>query len=442
MNICFISLGCPKNTVNSEQMVYLAQEAGHRIVPVPERAEAVVVNTCAFIESATQEAIDTIIEIGQLKQTAGVKYLVVAGCLAQRYRKEILEELSEVDALIGIASFGEIARVLAQLSEEETVIERFADKHSPVEELGRTVSTGGSWAYLRIAEGCNNCCSFCVIPSIRGRYRSRSMDAIVKEAEGLAAQGYKELIVIAQDITRYGEDLYGGRSLAALLKRLCAIDGIQWLRLHYLYPDAFDDELIGTIASEPKILHYLDIPIQHINDGILKSMNRRGTGAEIRELFAKLRDRMPDVVLRTSLITGLPGEGEEEFEELCDFLRYAKIQRAGVFPFYPEDGTPAAKMPHVDFETARHRAELVMEIQARVMEDFSVSLIGETLDVLCEGYDEETGLCVGRCYADSPDIDWLTYFDSGKPSLVGQIVPVYIRDTQDGDLLGTLAAKK
>lgn len=252
----------------------------------------------------------------------------------------------------------------------------------------------------------------------------------------------KELIVIAQDITRYGEDLYGGRSLAALLKRLCAIDGIQWLRLHYLYPDAFDDELIGTIASEPKILHYLDIPIQHINDGILKSMNRRGTGAEIRELFAKLRDRMPDVVLRTSLITGLPGEGEEEFEELCDFLRYAKIQRAGVFPFYPEDGTPAAKMPHVDFETARHRAELVMEIQARVMEDFSVSLIGETLDVLCEGYDEETGLCVGRCYADSPDIDWLTYFDSGKPSLVGQIVPVYIRDTQDGDLLGTLAAKK
>ena len=231
MNICFISLGCPKNTVNSEQMVYLAQEAGHRIVPVPEQAEAVVVNTCAFIESATQEAIDTIIEIGQLKQTAGVKYLVVAGCLAQRYRKEILEELPEVDALIGIASFGEIARVLAQLSEAETVIERFADKHSPVEELGRTVSTGGSWAYLRIAEGCNNCCSFCVIPSIRGRYRSRSMDAIVKEAEGLAAQGYKELIVIAQDITRYGEDLYGGRSLAALLKRLCAIDGIQWLRL-------------------------------------------------------------------------------------------------------------------------------------------------------------------------------------------------------------------
>lgn len=442
MNVSFISLGCPKNTVNSEQMVYLVREAGHTIVPDPAQADAVVINTCAFIESATQEAIDTIIEMGELKKTAGVKYLVVAGCLAQRYRKEILEELPEVDALIGIASFGDIAKILDQLADSETVIEDFADKHSPVEELDRVVSTGPGWAYLRIAEGCNNCCSFCVIPSIRGKYRSRTMDAIVKEAEDLAARGCKELIVIAQDITRYGEDLYGGRCLATLLKRLCKIDGVQWLRLHYLYPDAFDDELIDVIASEPKILHYLDIPIQHINDGILKSMNRRGTGADIRELFTKLRDRMPDVVIRTSLITGLPGESEEEFEELCDFLRYAKIQRAGVFPYSPEDGTPAAAMEHVDFETAQHRADLVMELQAQVMEDFSVSLIGETLDVLCEGYDEETGLCVGRCYADSPDIDFLTYFDSGKPSLVGQIVPVFIRQTQDGDLLGTLAAEK
>lgn len=441
MNVSFISLGCPKNTVNSEQMLYLVREAGHTIVPDPAQADAVVVNTCAFIESATQEAIDTIIEMGELKQSAGVKYLIVAGCLAQRYRKEILEELPEVDALIGIASFGDIAEILDRLAESENIIEDFADKHSPVEEIGRVVSTGSSWAYLRIAEGCNNCCSFCVIPSIRGRYRSRTMDAIVKEAKELAAQGYQELIIIAQDITRYGEDLYGGRCLAALLKRLCEIDGIRWLRLHYLYPDAFDDELIDVIASEPKILHYLDIPIQHINDGILKAMNRRGTGADIRALFMKLRERMPDLVLRTSLITGLPGEGEEEFEELCDFLRYAKIQRAGVFPFYPEEGTQAAEMPHVDFETAQHRADLVMEIQAQIMEDFSVSLIGETLDVLCEGYDEETGLCVGRCYADSPDIDWLTYFDSGKPSLVGQIVPVFIRDTRDGDLLGTLANK-
>lgn len=441
MNVSFISLGCPKNTVNSEQMIYLTQQAGHTIVSEPAQADAVVVNTCAFIESATQEAIDTIIEIGALKKNAGVKYLVVAGCLAQRYRKEILDELPEVDALIGIASFGEIAQVLEQLSASEAVIEDFADRNSPVEELGRVVSTGNYWAYLRIAEGCNNCCAFCVIPSIRGRYRSRSMDAIVKEAEGLAAQGYKELIVIAQDITRYGEDLYGGRCLSTLLKRLCKIDGIQWLRLHYLYPDAFDDELIDTIASEPKILHYLDIPIQHINDNILKTMNRRGTGTDIRELFAKLRDRMPDVVLRTSLITGLPGEGEDEFEELCEFLRYAKIQRAGVFPYSPEDGTPAAKMPHVDSDTAQRRAELVMEIQAQVMDDFSASLIGETLDVLCEGYNEESGFYVGRSYADSPEIDWLVYFDGAAPECIGQIVPVFIRDTQDGDLIGTLSAE-
>lgn len=441
MKVSFISLGCPKNTVNSEQMLYLVQQAGHEIVPAPEEAEAVIINTCAFIESATQEAIDTIIEIGRLKETDGVKYLIVAGCLAQRYRQEILEELPEVDALIGIASFGTIADVLAQLEQSETIVEEFADKHSPVEEIDRVVSTGSSWAYLRIAEGCNNWCAFCVIPSIRGKYRSRPMDAILKEAEGLAKRGYKELIVIAQDITRYGEDLYGGRCLSTLLKKLCQIEGIQWIRLHYLYPDAFDDELIETIATEEKIVKYLDIPIQHINDGILKAMNRRGTGGEIRELFTKLRDRMPELVLRTSLITGLPGEGEEEFEELCDFLRYFKIQRAGVFPYSPEDGTPAAKMPRVNSDVARHRAELVMEIQAQVMEDFSVSLIGETLDVLCEGYDEESGLCVGRSYADSPDIDWLVYFDSGKPSLIGQIVPVFIRDTRDGDLIGTVAKK-
>ena len=441
MKVSFISLGCPKNTVNSEQMLYLVQQAGHEIVPAPEEAEAVIINTCAFIESATQEAIDTIIEIGRLKETDGVKYLIVAGCLAQRYRQEILEELPEVDALIGIASFGTIADVLAQLEQSETIVEEFADKHSPVEEIDRVVSTGSSWAYLRIAEGCNNWCAFCVIPSIRGKYRSRPMDAILKEAEGLAKRGYKELIVIAQDITRYGEDLYGGRCLSTLLKKLCQIEGIQWIRLHYLYPDAFDDELIETIATEEKIVKYLDIPIQHINDGILKAMNRRGTGGEIRELFTKLRDRMPELVLRTSLITGLPGEGEEEFEELCDFLRYFKIQRAGVFPYSPEDGTPAAKMPRVNSDVARHRAELVMEIQSQVMEDFSVSLIGETLDVLCEGYDEESGLCVGRSYADSPDIDWLVYFDSGKPSLIGQIVPVFIRDTRGGDLIGTVAKK-
>ena len=437
MKVSFISLGCPKNTVNSEQMLYLVQEAGHTVVPDPAEADAVIINTCAFIESATQEAINTIIEIGQLKTEGNLKHLIVAGCLAQRYRADILAELPEVDALLGISSFGEIARVLEQLSDDSPVVEAFADQNAPVEEIGRVVSTGKNFAYLRIAEGCNNFCSFCAIPFIRGRYRSRGMDAIVKEAEDLAAQGYKELILIAQDVTRYGEDLYGDKVLPILLDRLCAIEGIEWIRLHYLYPDAFTDALIETIATRPKIVKYLDIPIQHINDGILKAMNRRGTGGQIRELFTKLRDRIPELVIRTSLIAGLPGEGEEEFEELCDFLRHFKIQRAGVFPYSPEDGTRAALMDHVDRDVAEHRAELIMEIQQQVMEQFANDLIGETLDVLFEEVDDVSGFGIGRCWADSPDIDMQVFFDNWHSLPMNTIIPVFIKDTAEGSLVGS-----
>lgn len=441
MKVSFISLGCPKNTVNSEQMLFLVQQAGHEVVPEPELADAVIINTCAFIESATQEAINTIIEIGQLKTEGNLKYLIVAGCLAQRYQQEILEELPEVDAMLGISSFGAIADVLEQLDDNRPV-QVFADKNGPVEELDRVVSTGKNFAYLRIAEGCNNWCSFCIIPAIRGKYRSRSMDAIVKEAESLAAQGYKELIVIAQDVTRYGEDLYGHKALPTLLKRLCAIEGIGWIRLHYLYPDAFTDELIDTIAQEDKIVKYLDIPIQHINDDILKAMNRRGTGSDIRELFMKLRERIPGVVLRTSIIAGLPGEGEEEFEELCDFLRYAKIERAGVFPYSPEDGTRAALMDRVDTDVAVHRAELIMEIQAQVMDGFANNMIGETLDVLFEEIDDKSGFGIGRCYADSPDIDFQVFFDNWHTLSPGTIIPVFIRDSHEGNLIGSAVTDK
>ena len=269
-------------------------------------------------------------------------------------------------------------------------VSRFGDKNAPVEETPRVISTGPSWAYLRIAEGCNNFCAFCAIPYIRGRYRSRDMENILDEARELAEHGIKELIVIAQDITRYGTDIYGKRSLAELCRKLSEIDGIEWIRLHYLYPDQFDDELIDEIASNSKIVKYLDIPIQHINNSILKAMNRRGTGDDIRKLFAELRRRIPDVVLRTSLISGLPGEGEPEFEELCCFLKEAKIERVGVFPFSPEEGTPAAKMPHVDYEVAQRRADLIMEIQASVMDEFNASLVGKTLEVLCLDYDENS----------------------------------------------------
>ncbi len=436
MKVNFISLGCPKNTVNSEQMLFLVQQAGHEIVSEPEQADAVIINTCAFIESATQEAINTIIEIGALKTEGNLKYLIVAGCMAQRFKEEVLEELPEVDALVGISSFGEIVNVLDSLSDETPVL-AFKDKNAPVEEIDRVVSTGKNYAYLRIAEGCNNCCTFCIIPSIRGKYRSRSMDAIVKEAEQLVAQGYKELILIAQDVTRYGEDLYGSRVLPTLLKRLCAIEGLGWLRLHYLYPDVFSDELIDIIANEDKIVKYLDIPIQHINDGILKAMNRKGTGNDIRELFCKLRERIPGVVIRTSIIAGLPGEGEEEFEELCEFLRYAKIERAGVFPYSPEEGTRAATMERVDTDVAEHRAELIMEIQAQVMEEFSNSMIGETLDVLFEDIDDKSGFGIGRCYADSPDIDWQVFFDNWHGYEPGSIIPVFIKDTDEGNLIGS-----
>ena len=310
----------------------------------------------------------------------------------------------------------------------------FGDQSAPVDEIPRVVTTGPGWAYLRIAEGCNNFCAFCAIPFIRGRYRSRSMENILEEAEDLAAHGVKELIVIAQDITRYGTDLYGKRSLAELCRRLSRIEGIRWIRLHYLYVDQFDDELIDEIASNDKIVKYLDIPIQHINNGILKRMNRRGTGEDIRSLFKTLRARIPGLVLRTSLIAGLPGEGEDEFEELCAFLREARIERVGVFPFSPEEGTPAAQMEHADEEEARRRADLILELQAPIMEDFCQSFVGRTLEVLCEGYDEDSGLLTGRCYADSPDIDGQVLFEGDASE--GEMVNVVIDSTEDGLLFG------
>lgn len=428
-----ISLGCAKNLVNSEQMLYLLSEAGYELVPDPEGAELAIVNTCGFIDAAKSEAIDNILEMAELKKAGKLKALIVTGCLAERYKDSILQELPEIDAILGVGSFADIvAAADAVLNGAD--FSRFGDRNAPIEEIPRVVSTGPSWAYLRIAEGCNNFCAFCAIPYIRGRYRSRSMENVVAEAEELAQHGVKELIVIAQDITRYGTDLYGKRSLAELCRRLAAIEGIEWIRLHYLYPDQFDDELIEEIAANDKIVKYLDIPIQHINDNILKSMNRRGTGEEIRELFDRLKERIPGLVLRTSLISGLPGEGEAEFEELCEFLKEARIQRVGVFPFSPEEGTPAAKMPHVDYEEAQRRADLIMELQAPIMDEFCESFIGKTIRVLCEYYDEAEQCFVGRSYADSPDIDGQVYF-SGM-CREGEMADVLITGTEDGILFG------
>lgn len=432
--ISLISLGCAKNLVNSEQMLYLLSEAGYTLVPEPDGADAVIINTCGFIDAAKSEAIDTVLEMAELKKAGKLGKIIVTGCLAERYQDTVMQELPEIDAVLGVGSFGDIVEAVTKALNNESVL-RFGDKNAPVEETPRVVSTGPSWAYLRIAEGCNNFCAFCAIPYIRGRYRSREIENVVEEARELAEHGVKELIVIAQDITRYGTDLYGKRCLAELCRRLAEIDGVEWIRLHYLYPDQFDDELIDEIASNEKIVKYLDIPIQHINNDILKSMNRRGTGDDIRKLFKELRERIPGVVLRTSLISGLPGEGYAEFEELCSFLREAKIERAGVFPFSPEDGTPAAKMPHVDAEEAQRRADLIMEIQAGVMDDFNASLIGKALEVLCLDYDEDSQMWVGRSCYDSPDIDGLVFFDGDGGE--GNIVYVNITAVaDDGNLIG------
>ncbi|MGM9595559.1 MAG: 30S ribosomal protein S12 methylthiotransferase RimO [Oscillospiraceae bacterium] len=432
--ISLISLGCAKNLVNSEQMLYLLSEAGYTLVPEPDGADAVIINTCGFIDAAKSEAIDTVLEMAELKKAGKLGKIIVTGCLAERYQDTVMQELPEIDAVLGVGSFGDIVEAVTKALNNESVL-RFGDKNAPVEETPRVVSTGPSWAYLRIAEGCNNFCAFCAIPYIRGRYRSREIENVVEEARELAEHGVKELIVIAQDITRYGTDLYGKRCLAELCRRLAEIDGVEWIRLHYLYPDQFDDELIDEIASNEKIVKYLDIPIQHINNDILKSMNRRGTGDDIRKLFKELRERIPGVVLRTSLISGLPGEGDAEFEELCSFLRETKIERAGVFPFSPEEGTPAAKMPHVDAEEAQRRADLIMEIQAGVMDEFNASLIGKALEVLCLDYDEDSQMWVGRSCYDSPDIDGLVFFDGDGGE--GNIVYVNITAVaDDGNLIG------
>ena len=432
-SFALISLGCAKNLVNSEQMLYLMSEAGYTLVPEADGADLVIVNTCGFIDAAKSEAIDTILEMAELKKAGRLGGLIVTGCLSERYRDSISEELPEIDTVLGVGSFGSIVEAADAVMEGRR-LSLFGDSSAPIDEIPRVVSTGPGWAYLRIAEGCNNFCAFCAIPFIRGRYRSRRMEDIVEEARDLAAHGVKELIVIAQDITRYGTDLYGKRSLAALCRELAKIDGVEWIRLHYLYPDQFDDELIDELASNDKIVKYLDIPIQHINDGILKAMNRRGTGGEIRALFRTLRERIPGLVLRTSLIAGLPGEGEAEFEELCEFLREARIERVGVFPFSPEEGTPAAKMPHVDAEEAQRRADIILELQAPIMDEFCAGFVGRTLRVLCEGVDDETGLNAGRSYADSPDIDGQVLFSGSAAE--GEMVNVLIQSAEDGILFG------
>ena len=437
MKVSFISLGCDKNRVNTEQMMALCVDAGMTLQGDPEGADVVVINTCGFIDSAKSEAIDNILQMGALKEAGLVGRILVTGCLSQRYSEEIMSELPEVDGIMGTANYGQIVEAVNEVMQGKPC-RHFADINGAVEELPRILTTPVHYAYLRIAEGCSNRCAYCVIPSLRGKYRSRPMEEVLAEAKALADEGVKECIVIAQDITRYGVDLYRERKLPELLRKLCKLD-FHWIRLHYLYPDTVSDELLDTIAHEEKICKYIDMPIQHCNDTVLKAMNRRETKDGLRALYKKMREKIPGLVLRTSLITGLPYEDEAAFDELCDFLREVQIPRAGAFPYSPEEGTPAAAMPNrVDTAEAQHRAELVAEVQSRVMDAFNESRLGDVTEVLCDGFDEQSMLFVGRSYAESPDIDGRIYFSAEREVRAGEFVPVRLTGTMDGEPVGEL----
>ena len=435
-NIGFISLGCAKNQVDCERMMYRVQEAGHTVCSGIVGCDVVVINTCGFIDSAKSEAIDFILQTAALKAEGQGGTILVTGCLSQRYQAEILEQLPEVDGILGTGSYTEIVPAIEALLEDRQVVD-FGSIDAPEQETGRILTTPEHYAYLKIAEGCDNRCAYCIIPYLRGKFRSRLMDDVLYEARLLAASGVKELIVVAQDTSRYGTDFpEHKRLLPELLRQLCQIDELHWIRIHYVYPDEIDDELIDVIAAEPKIVKYLDIPIQHCNSKILKLMNRRGDGDFLRALFAKLRERIPGLVLRTSVITGLPGEGEEEFAELCEFLKEQRLERVGAFAFSPEEGTPAAEMEFVDNSVALARAVMIETIQSRIMDDYSQAMMGKTLEVLVDGYDEEFTQYYGRTFADSPDIDGRVWIASEDDLSEGSFVTVQIDGLIDGDLTG------
>ena len=436
-NIGFISLGCAKNQVDCERMMYRVQEAGHTVKGDIVGSDVVVINTCGFIDSAKSEAIDYILQTASLKAEGLVGKILVTGCLSQRYQEEILNEMPEVDGILGTGSYTQIVPAIESLLVSDEQVVDFGSIDAPEQETGRIVTTPEHYAFIKIAEGCDNRCSYCIIPYLRGKFRSRQMDDVLYEARLLADSGVKELIVVAQDTSRYGTDLPGHkRLLPELLRQLCKIEELHWIRVHYVYPDEIDDEFIDVMATEPKIVKYLDIPIQHCNSKILKLMNRRGDGQFLRELFAKLRERIPGLVIRTSLITGLPGEGDEEFQELCEFLRELRLERVGAFAFSPEEGTPAAEMEFVDNEVAQKRAELVEMIQSGIMDDYNASMIGRELEILVDGYDEEFEQFYGRTYGDSPDIDGRVWLASQDPLREGQFVKARIDGCVEGDLSG------
>ena len=434
-----VSLGCAKNQVDAEMLLFSLKQKGFELVDDPAKADAVIVNTCGFIESAKQESIDEIIELGKLKREGKIKAIIVTGCLAERYQNEITKQLYEVDAAVGIGANSKIADiVLDALGGNKT--ELFPSKLELPLEGGRIQSTPPYTAYLKIAEGCDNRCTYCAIPLIRGGFRSREPENVIEEAKQLAEKGVRELNVIAQDTTRYGEDLFGKPYLAKLLKELCKIEKLRWIRVLYCYPERVTDELIDVMANEEKIVKYIDLPLQHCNAEILKSMNRRGSRESLTALLNKIRDRIPNVVLRTTFISGFPGETEEQFEELCEFAKEIEFDRLGCFPYSQEEDTPAAAFPNqLDEETKQNRADIIMEQQQLIMTRRCEKLVGTTAEVLVEGFDRIAECWYGRTYADAPEVDGCVFFTTGgkKPS-IGDFVNVKITDYLNVDLVGEI----
>ncbi len=441
VKVAVVSLGCPKNQVDAEQMMAKLAEAGYAFVEEPGLSDIVLLNTCGFITDAKEEAIEWLNELITLKNEGTIKYIVVTGCLSERYREEFEREYPEVDAVVGIARYGEIAEIFSELPKKESggQICRYGKKEEHSMEGRRIISTLPHYAYLRIADGCDNCCTYCAIPLIRGRFRSRPTENVVEEARGLVRDGVKELIVIAQDTTRYGLDLYGELSLAKLLNELCEIEKLKWIRILYAYPERITDELIDVIAKRDKIVKYLDIPLQHCDGGLLKKMNRKGDENSLRALIAKLRERIPGITLRTTFITGFPGETEEQFNRLGEFARDMRFERMGCFAYSEEEGTVAAKMPdQVDEEVRFHRKEILEEQQDTRVAELYESMVGSEAEVVVEGFDRYAELWFGRSAMFAPEIDGMIYFTApgGKRFAVGEFVRIRFVDVIDNNLIG------
>lgn len=440
MKLFFISLGCDKNLSDSEEMLGLLIKNGHEIVDEEEKAEAIIINTCCFINDAKEESVETILEMAEYKKSGSCRVLIVTGCMAQRYKQEILDELPEVDAVLGTTSYEEIVKAIEEAGAGRRYQEFKDINYLPSAQIERVLTTGGHYGYLKIAEGCDKHCTYCIIPSLRGRFRSVPMERLTAQAADMAEKGVKELILVAQETTVYGKDLYGQKSLHLLLRELCRIRGIRWIRVLYCYPEEIYDELIQVMKEEKKICHYLDLPIQHASDRILKRMGRRTTKAELKKIISKLRREIPDIILRTTLITGFPGETEEDHQELMAFVDEMEFDRLGVFTYSPEEDTPAASMPdQIPEEVKEERRDELMELQQDVSLDKGNSRVGQEVLVMIEGKVSGESAYIGRTYGDAPKVDGYIFVQTGELLMTGDFARVRVTGALEYDLIGVLA---